>query len=74
MDASALFPIDARRRTVNIETVAKELGIGRGLAYELARRDALPVPVISLGRRLVVSREALDRVLMAGTGHTSDSG
>ena len=37
------------RETVNIETVGKMLGISRPVAYELARKDALPVPVIRLG-------------------------
>ncbi len=49
--------------TVTVEEVARRLGIGRSLVYDLARRDALPVPVIRLGRRLVVSRVALDRLL-----------
>lgn len=53
----------AERLTVNIETVAEMLGINRSTAYDLARRDALPVPVIRLGRRMVVSRRALDQLL-----------
>ena len=39
------------------------LGIGRTLAYRLARTGGLPVPVLRLGRRLVVPRAALDRAL-----------
>lgn len=61
-----------QRDTLNIETVAKRLGINRSTAYELARRDELPVPVIRLGRRMVVSRQALDAVLAAQ--HRSTSG
>jgi excisionase family DNA binding protein len=49
--------------TLTIEEVAAVLGIGRTLAYDLARRDELPVPVLRLGRRLVVSRVALERTL-----------
>lgn len=49
--------------TVTVEEVGRRLGIGRSLVYELARRDALPVPVIRLGRRLVVSRAALEHLL-----------
>lgn len=49
-------------RTVSIETAARELGIGRSLAYELARRNEFP-GVIRLGRRIVVSRAQLDAVL-----------
>lgn len=55
----------AERQTLNIEAVAKRLGINRSTAYELARCDQLPVPVIRLGRRLVVSRPALDALLGA---------
>ncbi len=51
------------RQTLNIEDVAKRLGINRSTAYDLARRDQLPVPVIRLGRRMVVSRHALDALL-----------
>lgn len=53
------------RQTVNIETVGKMLGVSRPVAYELARRDQLPVPVIRLGRRMVVSKRALEEVLSA---------
>ncbi len=51
------------RATATIEEVASIFGIARSTAYELAKRDALPVPVIRLGRRLVVSRALLERVL-----------
>jgi predicted DNA-binding transcriptional regulator AlpA len=53
------------RQTVNIEAAGKMLGICRAVAYDLARRDELPVPVIRLGRRMVVSRRAIDEVLDA---------
>lgn len=53
------------RATATLGEVAALLGIGRSTAYELAKRDALPIPVIRLGRRLVVSRAALDRLLAA---------
>lgn len=48
---------------VSIPEFARVMGISRGLAYDLARRDALPVPVIRLGRRMVVSRAALLKML-----------
>lgn len=56
---------DIQRETLNIEAVGKMLGISRPIAYELARRDKLPVPVIRLGRRMVVSKRALEGVLSA---------
>jgi len=58
-------PVDdtCPRQTVDIERFARLLGINRSTAYDLARRDQLPVPVIRLGRRMVVSRRALDHLL-----------
>lgn len=50
-------------QTLSVEEAARRLGIGRTLAYELATTDRLPIPVIRLGRRLVVARAALDRLL-----------
>ena len=49
--------------TMTIPEVARALGISRGLAYELARRDELPVLVIKLGRRMVLSRRAVELLL-----------
>jgi excisionase family DNA binding protein len=56
---------EADRGTMTVEEAAARLGISRTLAYELAREGKLPVPVIRLGRRVVVSRLALERVLGA---------
>lgn len=56
---------DIPRETLNVETVGKMLGVSRPVAYELARRNQLPVPVIRLGRRMVVSRRAIEEVLDA---------
>jgi len=58
---------------MKIPEVARALGISRGLAYELARRDALPVPVIHLGRRLVLSRKAVSTLLEGGNGQDKGS-
>lgn len=49
------------RRTLSVEEAALALGIGRGLAYQLARSGQLPV--LRLGRKLLVPRAALDRLL-----------
>jgi excisionase family DNA binding protein len=57
------------RQTLTIEEAAAVLGIDRSTAYALAAADQLPVPVIRLGRRMVVSRAALDQVL----GRTSET-
>ncbi|MGH8873899.1 MAG: helix-turn-helix domain-containing protein [Acidimicrobiia bacterium] len=47
------------RLTYTIPEVAGLLGIGRNLAYELAARDELGVPVLHLGRRLLVPKAPL---------------
>jgi excisionase family DNA binding protein len=51
------------RQTCSVEETAVFLGIGRTLAYELIRRGEFPLPVIRLGRRIVVPRAALDDLL-----------
>ena len=56
---------EADRSTLTVEEAAARLGISRTLAYELARTGRLPVPVLRLGRRVLVSRLALERVLAA---------
>ena len=53
------------RETLTVEQAAKVLGIGRGTAYEAVRAGELPA--IRIGKRLVVPRQALDR-LLAGKG------
>ena len=49
-------------RTMSVEEAADELGIGRTTAYMAARNGTLP-GVIRIGRRMVVSREAIERLL-----------
>ena len=52
-----------QRLTMNIDPVSDLLGINRSTAYELIRRGEFPLPVIQLGRRLVVSRKAVEELL-----------
>ena len=54
-----------RKSTLTVEEAAELLGIGRSLAYELAQRGEFP-GVIRLGRRLVVSRAVIERLLEHG--------
>lgn len=49
------------RRTLTVDEAARELGIGRTLAFQMARTGELPV--IRLGRRVLVPRAALERML-----------
>ena len=57
------------RQTVSIPECAQALGISLGGAYSAARRNELPVPVIRVGRRYLVPRAALERILANGTPH-----
>ena len=58
--------------TVSVSHAAELLGIGRNLAYELARRGELP-GALRLGRRIVVSRKALDAFLEGGRNGQADA-
>jgi len=53
--------MDKEKQTITVEEAAKVLGIGRGLAYEMARTGRLPT--IRFGRRLVVPLRAVERLL-----------
>lgn len=46
------------RQTLTIEEAARRLGIGRSLAYEMARRGEIPAR--RLGRRFLVPVAALE--------------
>jgi excisionase family DNA binding protein len=49
------------RMTLTIPEAAKALGIGRNAGYEAARRG--DIPTIRIGKRLLVPRAALERML-----------
>jgi excisionase family DNA binding protein len=57
--------------TLSVEDAARLLGISRGLAYEAARRGELPV--IRLGRRLLVPRARLLELVGEGVTPTNGS-
>ena len=54
-------------QTISIQEAAEQLGIGRALAYRLARQGDFPCRVIRAGRRLLVVRADLERILGAGS-------
>lgn len=56
---------------MSIPEFARACSISRGLAYDLARQDKLPVKVIKLGRRMVLSRKAVE-ALLSGNSEVSD--
>jgi excisionase family DNA binding protein len=49
------------RLTYTVEEASRLCGVSRGVGYEAARRGELPT--IRLGRRLLVPKVALDRML-----------
>jgi excisionase family DNA binding protein len=54
-----------RRRTLTVEEAGRILGLGRTTAYAAAKRG--DIPTISIGRRLLVPVDRLER-LLAGEG------
>jgi len=54
---------NSQKLTMTIDELV-ELGFGsRNTLYQLARQNKLPVPTISVGRRLYVSRLAVQKLL-----------
>lgn len=47
--------------TLSVEETAKLLGIGRNLCYDRVKTGE--IPVIRIGRRLLVPRKALEKLL-----------
>jgi len=58
------------KQTLTVPEVAIALGIGRNNAYELIAQNKLPY--LRLGRRLVVPKAALDK-LLAEAGQSSQA-
>ena len=61
---------DVERLTLSIVEAAKILGIGRNSAYEAARRGQ--IPTLTIGRRLLVPKWALERYLLKAGDHQED--
>jgi excisionase family DNA binding protein len=53
--------MDQERKTITVEEAAKLLGISRSSAYAAAARGELPV--IRIGRLLLVSKARMQRLL-----------
>lgn len=67
-----MIPDPRQRPTLSIEDAGRLLGLGRSAAYDLARRDEFPVPVIRMGsRRLCVATAHL--LNMLGLEGTADA-
>lgn len=55
----------AARLTLTVEEAAAALGISRAFAYEAVRRG--DIPCIRIGRRVLVPRAALERLIDGGS-------
>ena len=51
--------------TLTIDEFSQRTGINLSAAYELARQNKLPVPVIRIGRLMRISRRAFDEIMSA---------
>lgn len=49
------------RKTITVPEAGEQLGLGRNAAYEAAKRGE--IPTVKIGRRLLVPRDAVDRIL-----------
>jgi excisionase family DNA binding protein len=56
---------DNPARTVSVPEAGRQLGVGRDAAYRAAALGQLPT--IRIGRRLLVPRAALERLLAGGS-------
>jgi hypothetical protein len=54
---------ETTRATMTIEEVAAIFGLARSTAYDLAKADRLPIPIIRAVKRIFVSRALVERVL-----------
>jgi excisionase family DNA binding protein len=53
---------DSQRQTLSVEDAGEILGLSRGAAYARAKDGSLPT--IRMGKRLLVPKAALDKMLM----------
>ncbi len=60
--------MEIEKLTLTVDETAKILGIGRQLAYDRVKTGE--IPVIKVGRRLLVPRRALDKLLEEGQAVT----
>ena len=63
-DVTALQPRQLTRRLIEIEEVAEWLAVSKQRAYELARREI--IPVVRIGRQVRVDPERLEEWIREG--------
>jgi excisionase family DNA binding protein len=59
----------AAPKTITVPEAAQQLGISRNGAYEAAKRGE--IPTVKIGRRLLVPREAVDRIIAQAMERTA---
>ena len=57
--------------TVTVEEAGVLLGIGRGLAYEMAKTGRLPV--LRFGKRMVIPRQLLETMLQTAINYQPEN-
>ena len=62
--------MDEKKLTLTVDETAKRLGIGRNSAYEAIARGE--IPVVRVGKRLLVPKAALELLLAAGQPKKND--
>jgi len=62
--------MESNKLTFTVEETAKILGIGRNSAYEAVARGE--IPVIRVGKRLLVPKAALERLLNCSQAKTAE--
>ncbi len=63
--------MNKEKLTLTVDEAAKCLGVGRNLAYEAIARGE--IPVIRVGKRLLVPKAALELLLAAGRPKKNDN-
>ena len=63
--------MENEKLTLTVAEAAKCLGIGRNSAYEAVARGE--IPVIKVGKRLLVPKAALEILLAAGQSKKNDA-
>lgn len=62
---SAVTPLPTESDTLTLYDLARLWGVSYTTVYQQARANTLPVPVIRVGRRYLVSRKAYEAVMSA---------
>jgi len=51
----------SEKKVITVVEAGRQLGLGRNASYEAAKRGE--IPTVRIGRRLLVPRDAVDRLL-----------